>query len=49
VAAFLEWSAQLARDIRANLSFSRLGEKLARSDLMNDQAKVGSWVDVDQA
>ena len=49
VAAFLDWSARLASDIRANLSFERLGEKLARNDLMNDEAKVGSWINVDQA
>jgi hypothetical protein len=48
VAAFIDWGRELARDIRANLSFAVLTKKLERHDLMNDAAQISSWVDVDK-
>jgi hypothetical protein len=47
VASFLAWSRKRAVRLRSTLSHAVLSEKLERLDLMNDQARIYSWVDVD--
>lgn len=47
LAAFLDWARDWSEELRAELSSETLRKKLERFDLMNEAARIGSWVKVE--
>ncbi len=48
VRALLDWASEWADELRGALSHETLRTKIERVDLMNDAARINSWVKVDE-